>query len=725
MADKRISDLPAALSVQTNDLFVLEQSSTAKKLTGQILINDLAAALDGHGGISSITYTPPVGATLNGTLTINLADGTSYSLSVTNGRGISNIVWSTSGVSGDGQYHNGTIQYNDGTTSTVQFRDGVKGDRGYQTYVWFKWSANYPTSDADMSDSVNAYIGIYAGTSATKPTTYTSYTWYQYKGEKGDTGSNIQSITLTSTSGLVDTYTVTLTDGETSTFTVTNAKSIVSVTQISGSHAAGTTDVYQILFNDGDTAEFSVYNGANGLGSVSSVSGIQADGNGNVPQVISGNGAPTTATVGQENQLYYDLTNSVLYYCAGESEGTYVWLGAGVTVDSTLSGSSTNPVQNAVITNRIGTGALPNSNTNLTAAINYVDGRIPSASTTTPQKDGTGAAGTGTTWARSNHVHPLNVPDSGVPSALGTASQGSSTAYSRSDHVHPMPSAADVGAVSYTVILPNNTDLDTVLTSGFYRLSVTHPNSPTNANYSQMIVSRGGDTVSQSIYIFNAPIMWVRTGYGIGTGTETWSEWVNYVSSVSTVSLPLSWVDSGNGYYTVTPTVSGATITARSKVNLQPTAAQSIQLQSDGVTSLYVENNAGTLTAYAVGNAPSVALTMQCTVETTDSTTGAIGDTVGGGGGGGIDEGSNYFKFSSGTMIQWGTLSIPANTTWGRGTFSEAFISADYWVSATIVGTPAYAVSVGGRTVDHVDINRSTSSSYAQNVNWIVIGRWK
>lgn len=453
MADKRISDLPAASSVQTNDLFVLEQSNTAKKLTGQILIDDLAAALDGHGGINNITYTPPVGATLDGTLTINLADETSYSLSVTNGRGISNIVWSTSGVSGDGQYHNGTIQYNDGTTSTVQIRDGLKGDRGYQTYVWFKWSADYPTSDADMSDSVNAYIGIYAGTSSTKPTTYTSYTWYQYKGNTGDTGASIQSITLTSTSGLIDTYTVTLTDGETSTFTVTNAKSIVSVTQISGSHAAGTTDVYQILFNDGDTAEFSVYNGANGLGSVSTVSGIQADGNGDVPQVISGNGAPTTATVGQENQLYYDLTNSVLYYCAGESGGTYVWLGAGVTVDSTLSGSSENPVQNKVITNRVGTGALPNSNTNLTAAINYVDGRIPSASTTTPSKDGTGTAGTGTTWARSNHVHPLNVPSSGVPSALGTASQGSAATYSRSDHVHPMPTASQVGAMPTTGIL--------------------------------------------------------------------------------------------------------------------------------------------------------------------------------------------------------------------------------------------------------------------------------
>ena len=449
MADKRIQDLTPATSVGTSDQFVLEQSGQAKSLTGQILIRDLAAALDGHGGISNVSYVSPVSPSLDGTLTITLADGTSYNVSLTNGRGITGITWSSSGTPGDGLTHTGTIAYNDGTTSTVQIQDGYKGDQGIQTYVWFKWSANYPTQDSDMSNSVNAYIGIYAGTSSTAPTHYTDYVWYQYKGEKGDTGSNIQSIEKTSTVGLVDTYTVTLTDGNTTTFTVTNAKSIVSITMISGSHAAGTTDTYEILMNDGDTAQFTVYNGANGLGSVSTVSGIQADGTGDVPQVKSGNGAPTPSTIGQANQLYYDLTNSILYYCAGESGGTYIWHGAGVTVDSALSGSSENPVQNKVITGRVGTGALPNSNTNLTSAINYVDGRIPTAASQTPLTDTTnGAVGTGTNFARNDHRHPLNVPTGGTPADLGTASQGSAATYSRSDHVHAMPSAADVGALT-------------------------------------------------------------------------------------------------------------------------------------------------------------------------------------------------------------------------------------------------------------------------------------
>ena len=438
MADKRIQDLTPASSVGLTDLFVLEQSGAAKSLSGQILVNDLATALSGHGGINNISYTAPVSPSLNGTMTITMADTTQYTLSVTNGRGISSITWVDSGTPGDGETHTGTISYNDGTSSTVTFKDGVKGDQGQQTYVWFKWSQDYPTQDTDMQNSVAPYIGIYSGTASSAPSSYTSYTWYQYKGDVGATGASIQSIAKTSTSGLVDTYTVTMTDGNTSNFSVTNGKSIVSVEMTSGTHAAGTTDTYTITYNDGSADTFTVYNGANGLGSVSSVSGIQADGNGDVPQVISGNGAPTTATVGQENQLYYDLNNSVLYYCAGESGGTYVWQGAGVTVDSAFSGSSTNPVQNKVITNKVGTAALNTTAQDLSGAVNEILTDIPSPSTTTPQKDGTGAAGNGTTWARSNHVHPLNVPTSGVPADLGTAALGSATTYAKADHVHSL-----------------------------------------------------------------------------------------------------------------------------------------------------------------------------------------------------------------------------------------------------------------------------------------------
>ena len=78
------------------------------------------------------------------------------------------------------------------------------------------------------------------------------------------------------------------------------------------------------------------------------------------------------------------------------------------------------------------------------------------------------------------------------------------------------------------------------------------------------------------------------------------------------ISFSASW--SGSGPYTQTVTVSQTTVGATSKVDLQPDATTLQQLIDDDVVSMYIENNNGTLTAYAVGNAPSAAMTMQCSV---------------------------------------------------------------------------------------------------------------
>lgn len=151
MADKAISQLNAATSVNSLDLFVLEQSGEAKKLTGQILENWLVSFADGHGGIQSISKTSTTGT---------------------------NPVIDTY-----------TIVYADETTSTFTVTNGIKGDTGAQTYVWIKYSENYPTADSDMSSSPDNWMGIYAGTASTAPAHYTDYVWFEIKGETGDTGA--------------------------------------------------------------------------------------------------------------------------------------------------------------------------------------------------------------------------------------------------------------------------------------------------------------------------------------------------------------------------------------------------------------------------------------------------------------------------------------------------------------------------------------------------------
>ena len=242
MADKTVNELPRASTVTTADLFVLEQAGQAKSLTGQVLINDLAAALDGHGGISDITLNADY------TLTITLADETQV------------------------------------TTTSIRGATGAKGDKGTDG------RAITSVTKTDTSGLVDTYKIQFSDNTSTNFTV--------------TNGSSIKSIAKTATSGLTDTYTVTLTDNTKSTFTVTNGNGIASVTLQSGTHAAGTTDTYKITFDNGQYTTFSVYNGQNGSGAVSTVCSKAPDATGNVALSADDVGAradtwtPTAADVG-------------------------------------------------------------------------------------------------------------------------------------------------------------------------------------------------------------------------------------------------------------------------------------------------------------------------------------------------------------------------------------------------------------------------------------------
>ena len=187
MADKTIGDLNYAPGTvdDNNTLFVVQQTGTAYKLDGHAFILALTSILDGHGGINSIVYTAPVAPSLDGTLTLTLADQSTTSLTVKNGKGISGVA--KTGTSGLVDTY--TITYNDATTSTFTVTNGAKGDTGDAWYVWIRYAGQQPTQDSDMGTSPDDWMGIYSGTSATPPTHYTSYTWFQIKGEKGDTGA--------------------------------------------------------------------------------------------------------------------------------------------------------------------------------------------------------------------------------------------------------------------------------------------------------------------------------------------------------------------------------------------------------------------------------------------------------------------------------------------------------------------------------------------------------
>lgn len=148
MADKAISELVAATLIGPTDLFVMEQGGTAKKATGQLFENWLLSFADGHGGIQSLVKTSSTGT--------------------------------------DPVIDTYTITYADQTTSTFTVTNGLKGDKGDQTYLWIKYASRYPEADSDMSSSPDDWIGVYSGTSSTAPTHCTDYTWFEWKGEIGD-----------------------------------------------------------------------------------------------------------------------------------------------------------------------------------------------------------------------------------------------------------------------------------------------------------------------------------------------------------------------------------------------------------------------------------------------------------------------------------------------------------------------------------------------------------
>ena len=233
MADKAISQLNAATSVTSVDLFVLEQSGEAKKLTGQILENWLVSFADGHGGIQDIVKTGSSGT---------------------------NPVVDTY-----------TITLSDETTKTFQVVNGVKGDTGAQTYVWIRYAAHYPTSDSDMGTSPDAWIGIYSGLSSTAPTHYTDYSWYEYKGETGETGAPA-TITAASVGYQQSDSGAVVPEGSWTTTVPTPVAGKFLWTRI------------QIQFNTGSpiTAYSVARYGIDGSGAVVSVNGVSPDSNGNV-----------------------------------------------------------------------------------------------------------------------------------------------------------------------------------------------------------------------------------------------------------------------------------------------------------------------------------------------------------------------------------------------------------------------------------------------------------
>ena len=353
MADRRISDLNPAPSTidDSNTLFVVEQARTAYRVDGHAFITALTTILDGHGGIADIEYTEPPSGSLDGTLTITLADQSTTELTITNGNGISSITqyfavnnssssvpssWNTTRqtMTSSNRYLWSYFHFvfnNNTSVDTPKSVVGVYGDTGNSWYIWIRYAGQQPTSDSDIGTTPDNWIGIYSGTASTAPTSYTSYTWYEYKGEKGDTG---EAATISSQN-------ITYLESSSGTVVPTGSWTTTVPTVTPGNFLWTRTELF---FNEGTTVtSYSVARyGIDGSGSVSTVNSISPDSNGNI--ALTASGIPTSDSTSVQSHI-----------------------------------------------------------TNIESAINGV-----TAATATPLVDGTAAVGTSTKYARQDHVHPTD-----------------------------------------------------------------------------------------------------------------------------------------------------------------------------------------------------------------------------------------------------------------------------------------------------------------------------
>lgn len=186
MADRAIGELTQVTDLYNSDLFVLEQNNAARAMTWQTLINKTAAALDGHGGIISISYRPPETGSVVGELSVVMADETTYSIDVTNGRGIVSIT----GPVKNGLIDTYTINYNDRTTSQFVIRNGEKGDPGAAARIHIRYASERPSAENPyFGTTPDAWMGTAVNFSDSAPATWSEYTWYRIKGGTGDGGA--------------------------------------------------------------------------------------------------------------------------------------------------------------------------------------------------------------------------------------------------------------------------------------------------------------------------------------------------------------------------------------------------------------------------------------------------------------------------------------------------------------------------------------------------------
>ena len=219
MADKTIGDLTQAESIGSEDLFVLEQNSEAKKLKGAQLVKYAQDAVGAQ-------VTAATQAAENAAAAKTGAESAQTEAQAARDAILNMIVEAITLESGLPATVEKSL-----VDSVYKLTFGLpKGEKG----------ATGATGPANTLAIGTVTKGTEAAATITGTAPNQTLNLVLPKGDKGDKGAT----------------------GETGA----TGNGIASIALKSGTHAAGTTDTYEITFTDGTTFDFLVYNGANGTG---------------------------------------------------------------------------------------------------------------------------------------------------------------------------------------------------------------------------------------------------------------------------------------------------------------------------------------------------------------------------------------------------------------------------------------------------------------------------
>ena len=159
------------------------------------------------------------------------------------------------------------------------------------------------------------------------------------------------------------------------------------------------------------------------------------------------------------------------------------------------------------------------------------------------------------------------------------------------------PTPAEIGAVATKTTLETGTDLNTVTTSGIYRLGLSSVNAPSGSgqSYAQLLVIHGGgDTIAQIFLPYKSSSMYVRSGHPADVGGKgQWNDWVKVAADDHThtpadIGAVNKNGDTINGNLEVTGQLNGVGGTFSGQVNANTFSAGGVnanQITADSISA--------------------------------------------------------------------------------------------------------------------------------------------